>query len=218
MDPTTLSTVAQVLQATGPYGLYIRYLESASPADRRATSRRRMASSNEIHWDRFPKVGGCPEGKQWLEIQRMLGLAPNTVEAYGRGLEDFLRWCERTEADARTASRADVAGYVGDLRARPGPRGNGVVSLDSGCGLSNATMQQRLIADNVWARLLWAGLRLDETDLSRAGRDGVQGHLYPIEYVRALALVWLFAGLRSDEEKAASLVKAMLEAGFAEKM
>lgn len=57
----------------------------------------------------------------------------------------------------------------------------------------------RVIADDVWARLLWAGLRLEQGDLPRAGRDGVQGTAYPIEYVRALALVWLFAGLRSDE-------------------
>lgn len=57
----------------------------------------------------------------------------------------------------------------------------------------------RVIADSVWARLLWAGLRLERDDLPRAGRDGVQGHAYPLEYVRAVALVWLFAGLRSDE-------------------
>lgn len=57
----------------------------------------------------------------------------------------------------------------------------------------------RVIADDVWARLLWAGLQLEEGDLPRAGRDGVQGAAYPIEYIRALALVWLFAGLRSDE-------------------
>ena len=57
----------------------------------------------------------------------------------------------------------------------------------------------RVIADDAWARLLWAGLHLEAKDLTRAGRDGVQGHAYPIEYVRAVALVWLFAGLRSDE-------------------
>ena len=105
-----------------------------------------MGSSDEIRWDRFPRVESNPDGKQWLEIQRMLGLARNTVEAYGRGLEDFLRWCESAETVARSASRADVAGYVGDLRDRPGPRGKGVVALDSGGGLSNATMQQRLTA------------------------------------------------------------------------
>jgi integrase len=57
----------------------------------------------------------------------------------------------------------------------------------------------RIIADGVWARLLWAGLHLQEGDLPRAGHHGVQGYAYPLEYVRAVALVWLFAGLRSDE-------------------
>jgi hypothetical protein len=42
-------------------------------------------------------------------------------------------------------------------------------------------------------------LHLDEDDLPRAGRDGVQGLAYPVEYIRAVVLVWLFAGLRSDE-------------------
>lgn len=57
----------------------------------------------------------------------------------------------------------------------------------------------RIIADDVWARLLWAGLHLEKADLPRGGRDGIQGHAYPLQYVRAVALVWLFAGLRSDE-------------------
>ncbi len=55
----------------------------------------------------------------------------------------------------------------------------------------------RVIADDVWARLLWAGLHLEQDDLARAGRD--RRHVYPLEYVRAVTLVWLFAGLRSDE-------------------
>jgi len=57
----------------------------------------------------------------------------------------------------------------------------------------------RVIADASWARMLGAGLQLEERDLPRAGRDGVQGYVYPIEYARAVALVWLFTGLRSDE-------------------
>lgn len=49
----------------------------------------------------------------------------------------------------------------------------------------------RTIADDVWAKLLWAGLNLTAADL--------RGSRYPLELVRALAIVWLFAGLRSDE-------------------
>ena len=44
-----------------------------------------------------------------------------------------------------TAIRADVAGFVRELRTRPGRSGGNVVVLDSGAGLSNATLQQRLV-------------------------------------------------------------------------
>ena len=100
----------------------------------------------EVCWERFPSVAALPEAKQWLEIQSMLGLAHNTVEAYGRGLEDYLRWCARSRVVAGSAGRDDVARYVGDLRQRRGPRSGRVVVLDSGAGLSNATIQQRLTA------------------------------------------------------------------------
>lgn len=56
----------------------------------------------------------------------------------------------------------------------------------------------RVIADDVWAKLLWAGLNLTATDLpahaSNAGEPW-----YPLERVRAIALLWLFGGLRNDE-------------------
>jgi integrase len=54
----------------------------------------------------------------------------------------------------------------------------------------------RVIADDVWAKLLWAGLHLDAADLvtRRNARS-----CYPVDLVRALAVTWLFGGLRSDE-------------------
>ena len=55
----------------------------------------------------------------------------------------------------------------------------------------------RVLADDVWAKLLWAGLNLTEADLSHAQGSSVP--YYPLAMVRALAVVWLFAGLRSDE-------------------
>ena len=43
------------------------------------------------------------------------------------------------------AGRAHVAVFVRELTSRPGRRGANVVSLDSGAGLSDATIQQRLV-------------------------------------------------------------------------
>jgi integrase len=65
----------------------------------------------------------------------------------------------------------------------------------------------RAIADDVWAKLLWAGLNLTADDLPavlwKTGDKRVPHRerrpSYPPEMVRAITLVWLFAGLRSDE-------------------
>jgi integrase len=53
----------------------------------------------------------------------------------------------------------------------------------------------RVIADEVWAKLLWAGMNLSSEDLPTIGHGGA----YPIEMLRAVTMTWLFAGQRSDE-------------------
>jgi integrase len=61
----------------------------------------------------------------------------------------------------------------------------------------------RVIQDDFWLKLLGAGLQLTSDDLSFTGNcRGVQAQIrpwYPIEMVRALVMVWFFAGLRRDE-------------------
>jgi integrase len=59
----------------------------------------------------------------------------------------------------------------------------------------------RIIAEDVWAKLLWAGLNLESSDLPRSKNPLSQATVprYPVAMMRALALVWLFAGLRKDE-------------------
>ncbi|MHB8619800.1 MAG: tyrosine-type recombinase/integrase, partial [Chloroflexota bacterium] len=49
----------------------------------------------------------------------------------------------------------------------------------------------RTIAADVWAKLLWAGLNLNTADLPR----DYSSRYYPVELLRALSIVWLFAGL-----------------------
>ncbi|MFD5919598.1 tyrosine-type recombinase/integrase [Kitasatospora sp. NPDC058201] len=51
-----------------------------------------------------------------------------------------------------------------------------------------------MIADDIWAKLMWAGLNVEPGDLPTA-----DGRTYPVELIRAITLVWLFAGQRSDE-------------------
>jgi integrase len=49
----------------------------------------------------------------------------------------------------------------------------------------------RVIDRAMWAKLIWAGQHLQREDLPST--------VYPLELIRALAAVWLFTGLRSDE-------------------
>lgn len=92
------------------------------------------------------RLSGHPDAARWLQVQADLGLAPRTLDAYGRGVVDYLSVCECEGIDPVSAGRADVARYVRDLTTRPNPRGTAVIAIDSGVGLANASIQQRLVA------------------------------------------------------------------------
>jgi integrase/recombinase XerD len=105
------------------------------------------SSSDEIEWFRYPFVAAHDLARTWLTTETLLGLAPNTLDAYGRSLDDFLGFCQRAAISPVTATRADLARYVGDLRGRPRPASrNAAPALTPATGLSNATLQQRLTA------------------------------------------------------------------------
>ena len=120
-----------------------------------------MPVSLPLFAQRWPILQQCPDAVTWLEVQANLGLAPRTLEAYTRGLADYLAVCEREAIDPLTAERAEIARYVRDLTQRPSRRGVNVVALDSGVGLANATLQQRLVAVRLfYDHLVEAGQRL----------------------------------------------------------
>jgi integrase len=102
-------------------------------------------------------------------------LAPGSVASYVDATRTFFRdcqewgWCPRRfDPKAALATPRSVLAVLG-----PKPR---------------------VIADDSWAKILWAGLNLTSDDLAGPG-----ARVYPLELVRALALTWLFAGQRSDE-------------------
>jgi integrase/recombinase XerD len=107
---------------------------------------RKVMDLEDIRWDRYPAVVEQAVARKWIENQVLLGMAPNTVDAYARSVQDFLVFCEKTGISATEATRDEIAQYVGDLRRRPNPRGAKILLLESGAGLSNATLQQRLTA------------------------------------------------------------------------
>ncbi len=94
---------------------------------------------------KWPVVERHPYARSWLEAWSDLGRAHRTVDAYARGLAEYLEVCELRGVDPVVASRADVAGYVRYLFERPSHRGTNVVAIDAGAGLANATIQQRLV-------------------------------------------------------------------------
>jgi site-specific recombinase XerD len=94
---------------------------------------------------KWPVLARHERAAGWLRVWTDLGRAPRTIDAYARGLAEYLELCERERIDPVTASRAHVAVFVRELSTRPSRRGANVVSLDSGAGLANATIQQRLV-------------------------------------------------------------------------
>lgn len=94
---------------------------------------------------KWPVLGRHERAAEWLSIWADLGRAPRTIDAYARGLAEYLEACERSGIDPVAATRAQVAEFVRELRTRPSRRGVNVVALDSGAGLANATLQQRLV-------------------------------------------------------------------------
>jgi integrase len=95
--------------------------------------------------ERWPVLRRHERAADWLRIWADLGRAPRTIDAYARGLAEFLLVCEGQEIDPVVATRGQIALFVRELRSRPSRRGSNVVALDSGAGLANATLQQRLV-------------------------------------------------------------------------
>lgn len=95
--------------------------------------------------EKWSVLGRHERAAEWLRVWTDLGRAPRTIDAYARGLAEYLLVCERDGIDPVTANRLHVATFVKDLSTRPSRRGSNVVALDFGAGLANATLQQRLV-------------------------------------------------------------------------
>ncbi len=128
--------------------------------------------------EKWPVLGRHERAAEWLHVWMDLGRASRTIDAYARGLAEFLLVCERDGIDPVTANRLQVAAFVKELTTRPGLRGANVIVLDSGSGLANATLQQRLVPVRLFFDyLIEEGLR-DSNPVGRGrytpGRGGGQ--------------------------------------------
>lgn len=96
-----------------------------------------------IRWNLYARVAVIELAKNWIELQRKLLRAPKTIDAYARGLNDFLDVCQRCGVQVESATKSDIACYIEDLATRPRL---GRVGNEGGptAGLANRTIQQRL--------------------------------------------------------------------------
>ncbi|MFE3202941.1 hypothetical protein [Embleya sp. NPDC059237] len=101
-------------------------------------------SGTTVLTEKWPVLGRHEQAAAWLTVWTDLGRAPRTIDAYGRGLAEYLLMCEREDVDPVAANRSYIAVYVRELSSRPHRRGANVVSIDSRAGPANATIQQRL--------------------------------------------------------------------------
>lgn len=105
-----------------------------------------MATEAQIQWVRFPLIALHSRARAWLQIQANLGLAHNTIEAYGRALEDYLKFSSNSSLNIEAATQEHISQYVHHLTNKPQLSETNVRRIDSKAGLANATIQQRLTA------------------------------------------------------------------------
>jgi Phage integrase, N-terminal SAM-like domain len=150
---------------------------SDEPEARTAARWRERATSGapEDIAERWPALASRSIALRWLALQVDSGRSPRTVQAYARSLVDYLAWCDRGGVEVETAGRAEIAGYLRDLRERPGRHGANVVSLNSGVGLSNATLQLRVTVVRLFYDFLVEEQVRDRNPVARGYRSAMAG-------------------------------------------
>src|ERR1700759_5853623 len=94
--------------------------------------------------ERWPVLAAEPAALAWLGIRSDLGLAARTLDAYSRGLSEYLMFCAVASIDPLTAGRDHIARYVRELTQRPPRRASADAAPASAASprLANATVQQ----------------------------------------------------------------------------
>jgi integrase len=171
LEPGTRDTHRVVLAKIGRW-LAAEHPDIADPADwTRQTCMAWIAAVDRM------RVGDHIQSDTWRDSRSdQLGkpLSPKTKRTYIRIARTFFRDLQDWDWTPRRFDPARALETPRSIRALQGP-------------------DPRVIADDLWAKLLWAGLNLDPADLP--GGPGA----HPVGMVRAITLTWLFSGQRSDE-------------------
>jgi len=98
-----------------------------------------------IRWARCPLISRHDHARRWLQTVADLGHARNTVEAYGRAVEEYIGFTKSLGVTPEIAKREHLAAYVRSLLMK-NVSSSRVVEIDAPLGLANASVQQRLTA------------------------------------------------------------------------
>ena len=122
-------------------------------------------------WTSFPIAAADPSCRTWLTLLGNLGRSPATIDAYGRGLDQYLRFCRDLGVDAADATLEQVSLFVRHLRGDPG-------EVQRRAPVSDATLHQRLTAVRLWYdHLVYSGVR--ERNPVPRGQHGKAGRYEP---------------------------------------
>ena len=66
-------------------------------------------------WERYPNLSGNQHGKSWLVLLGNLGRADATLDAYARGLSNYLRFCLSLGVNPESATLEHISLYVRHL-------------------------------------------------------------------------------------------------------
>jgi integrase/recombinase XerD len=97
----------------------------------------------EVRWERYPRVSENAHAREWLKFQSTRGLAANTLDAYGRDLDAYLRFLESGGVELQSVVRSTIGAYVQDIAQHP-PSRFLKTKPELRTTVSNATLQQHL--------------------------------------------------------------------------
>lgn len=144
-----------------------------------------------LDWEKYPRIASHALARDLLSLESSLGHAPNTIDAYARGREDFFAVCASRDLSPEQATREHIALWVRELNTRPlHSKSLPDENARAAQGVSNATLHQRLTAVRLFFDfLIERGLRSDNPvgrgryapskGFARAGSEGHQRGLVP---------------------------------------
>ena len=68
--------------------------------------------------ERWPELAAVPSALAWLRMRADLGAAHRTIDAYARGLSEYLKLCADLGAEPLLVKREHVARFVRHLTER----------------------------------------------------------------------------------------------------